>query len=213
MLYYDLESESISSPSRIACKGDSANFHYELIYTSAFGWFYTREVTMRNLYILRHGPAGKRSEYEEKDDSLRPLTKKGKRVTKDVARGMLDRGIEIDIILTSPFTRARQTADIVARMYKIQDRIIETTVLEPDTPHATCVENLETETAGKDDILIVGHEPHLSGLVSYLISGFKHAGIDLKKAGLCHLTFEELRKGKCARMVTLRTRRDLTPIF
>jgi len=168
---------------------------------------------MRNLFILRHGPAGKAIESENKDDSLRPLTKKGKRVTKDVARGMMDRGIEIDIILTSPFTRARQTAEIVAKVFKIHDRIIESDVLIPGSPYVNCIDVLEKEASGKDNILIIGHEPYLSGLIAYLISGFKHANIDLKKAGLCHLVFDELRRGKCAMMESLRTKRDLTPIF
>ncbi|MBM3462072.1 MAG: phosphohistidine phosphatase SixA, partial [Armatimonadetes bacterium] len=68
---------------------------------------------MMDLYILRHGIAYDHGHPDYPDDDSRPLTPKGRRRTRRIARGMRDLGLRFDAILTSPLPRARQTAEIV----------------------------------------------------------------------------------------------------
>jgi phosphohistidine phosphatase len=58
-------------------------------------------------------------------------------------------------------------------------------------------------------VLLVGHEPDLSSLISVLVTGGSDAGIELKKGGLCRLTTEKLVFGKCATLNWLLTPKQL----
>lgn len=167
---------------------------------------------MKNLYLMRHGPAGKAEKLQLEDDTLRPLTKKGRKVTRDVAKGMLNSGIELDVILTGTYTRALQTARMVAKIYGMKDKIVEMDAVSPDGAVYKLIADLTEQTADANSILLVGHVPQLNRLVSSLVSGFKHANMDFRQSGLCHLTFESLNKGKCATLRSLLPRQCLTRI-
>jgi phosphohistidine phosphatase len=141
------------------------------------------------LLIVRHAHAGSREEFAEtgQPDDLRPLTKTGVRDMKDVARGLRQILSTIDSVTTSPLVRARQTAEIVADAYDVQ--IVESDTLRPDAEAESFVNWARREQ--KDGVVaIVGHEPHLSGLVAYLIGDAGDARIDLKKGGVCLLEFD-----------------------
>ena len=69
-----------------------------------------------NLYILRHGIAVPRGTPGIKDEN-RPLTKEGIKKMKEIAEGMLSLGLKFDNIASSPWLRAKQTADIVAKAF------------------------------------------------------------------------------------------------
>ena len=60
-----------------------------------------------------------------------------------------------------------------------------------------------------ESVLLTGHEPYLSGLVSFLVFGDAGAPIDFKKAGLCKLKVDSLRFGACARLCWLLTARQM----
>jgi phosphohistidine phosphatase len=141
------------------------------------------------LLIVRHAPAGSREEFAEtgQSDDVRPLTKTGVRDMQDVARGL--RGIlpTIDSVVTSPLVRARQTADIVAEAYDVQ--VVESDALRPEAEFGSFV-NWVRRKSTDDVIAAVGHEPHLSGLVAYLIGDSGDAAIDLKKGGAAFLEFD-----------------------
>src|SRR2546426_11482598 len=66
-----------------------------------------------NLFILRHGIAVEKTIPSFKKDSDRPLTGEGRKKTKQVARMLKRLGPSFDVVLTSPYVRARQTAEIV----------------------------------------------------------------------------------------------------
>src|ERR1700679_3972322 len=74
-----------------------------------------------NLYFLRHGLAGQHGDPKYKDDSLRPLTAEGRRKMHAISLGMKTLGLSFDVILSSPYVPARQTAPIVAKKYKLKD--------------------------------------------------------------------------------------------
>jgi len=79
------------------------------------------------ILVVRHGPAGDREEWERtgKDDSLRPLTPKGKKEVRKAAAGLVRLIPSLDLIATSPWTRAAQTAEIVNREYGVDVEEVE----------------------------------------------------------------------------------------
>jgi phosphohistidine phosphatase len=146
-----------------------------------------------NLYLLRHAIAVPRGTSGYKDEN-RPLTEEGIRKMKEIAGGMQNLDIEVDRIVSSPLLRARQTADIVARALHHEVEIWKS--LNPSEDPRQLVAALRK--SNDDDILLVGHEPHLSQFVSVLISGGTDMQIELKKGGLCKLSSDDLIYGRCA---------------
>jgi len=120
------------------------------------------------LYFLRHGRAD-RSAWSGPDD-LRPLTPDGmERMERSAVRiGKLDLGL--DVILTSPLTRALQTAEIVAAELDLVDRLVVDERLGPGF-HPRHVADFLEEYPEADTMMFVGHEPSFSETISYLIGG------------------------------------------
>lgn len=150
------------------------------------------------LYILRHAIAADPGP-KYKLDSARPLTDEGIRKMKEVAKGMRAMGLSFDLILTSPYLRTRQTADIAAEVLDFKKKIMMTETLASSggDPKRLITEiNQHHESA--ESILLVGHEPYLSGLISMLISGNSGGSINMKKAGLAKLSVDKLKYGHCA---------------
>jgi len=142
------------------------------------------------LLVIRHGIAMDRDEFAEsgEPDNLRPLTKEGKRELKDVAKWLGKKVKEIDILATSPLTRARETAEIIGEVFEIEQPEI-TNSLDPDSS----LEDFQQWCAlyaEKNVVAVVGHEPHLSSLVTWLISGKRDPRIELKKGGVAMIDFE-----------------------
>ena len=67
---------------------------------------------MRSLYLVRHAIAFERGQ-DWPDDTKRPLTHKGAARMREVVDGLLALGVELDLVITSPLVRAKQTADLV----------------------------------------------------------------------------------------------------
>lgn len=139
------------------------------------------------LILFRHGPAGQRDASLWANDSLRPLTAKGARRTETAARGLLGESSRWDLILTSPYRRARETADIVARILRC-GRLEEGSELEPDGDRAALVRRLHAEAEGAR-IVLVGHEPSLGEILGELCAG-PGAYLPLRKAGAACVEFE-----------------------
>ena len=141
------------------------------------------------LLVVRHGAAEDKDAFARtgQDDDLRPLTRGGQREMQDVARALQELVPEIDTLATSPLVRAVQTADILGQRY---DRELETVDwLRPEAPYEEFAAWARSHRDRKR-VVIVGHEPHLSGLVSWLIAGPKRSVLELKKAGACLLDVE-----------------------
>lgn len=133
-----------------------------------------------DLIIFRHGIAVDREDWSG-PDHLRPLTTEGHQRTTAVVRSAADLLSRIDIIWSSPWVRALQTASIVAQEYAIPTQ--EILELAGDLGHPDALVAL-LAAAEADHIMMVGHEPDLSILASYLIGG---GDISLKKAGIITL--------------------------
>jgi len=136
-------------------------------------------------YIMRHGIAAEPDATRFPDDDLRPLTAHGKQRTKAVARGMAAMELGINRIITSPLVRADQTARIVAGALRMSGDLLSVSeALRPDRAPPEILPEL-TAHAGDSGILLVGHEPHLSQLVSWLLTGSEEGmQMNFKKAGL-----------------------------
>jgi phosphohistidine phosphatase len=139
-----------------------------------------------DLYILRHGKAGKRDASFE-DDRERPLTAKGRKEMEEIARWIVASGIEPDWIATSPLVRARETANIVARALGVMDRLEEWEELAVGQDPESVLGRLAskgTDTQG----MVVGHEPLLSGTIAMLISDDGSARITMAKGGVAKIS-------------------------
>ena len=125
--------------------------------------------------FFRHGIAEDRG---GKPDAERALTEEGVKKTRRAAKGLAKVADQPDAILTSPKTRAVQTADLVAEAFGAKHATLDA-LGSADTDailHAL-------GERGESELLLVGHEPDFSELVERLCFGRAHERVDLKKAG------------------------------
>jgi phosphohistidine phosphatase len=150
------------------------------------------------LYLLRHAFAAKRDGIED-DDHNRPLTPKGIKKMHQNAKGMKVLGLSFDLILSSPYLRAKQTAEIVLQDLKIENnKIAFTKNLIPGASFEKLIREINTRFLNATNILLVGHEPHLTQLISFLLTGGTPIPITFKKGSLCQLSIQKLSESECA---------------
>jgi phosphohistidine phosphatase len=139
------------------------------------------------LYIVRHAWAGQHGDPEYPDDSLRPLTKKGEKRFRRVAKRLAKRGVAPCRVATSPLVRCRQTADILMDQL---DGQAELTVLNELSPGAQLDELLPwTRQQASSDVAWVGHAPDVNHLLAALVgSGSGHA--DMDKGAVAAIEFD-----------------------
>lgn len=137
----------------------------------------------RELYLVRHAMAEPRGSAWP-DDSKRPLTKQGKARFRDVVRGLRRVGIEIDLVLTSPFVRARQTAKLLASGLRGGPSVTLVSALAPGRPPTEVAAVLRHHRKARR-IALVGHQPDLGELAAWLIGA--GAPLEFKKGGVCRL--------------------------
>jgi len=141
---------------------------------------------MTDLYILRHGIAVEPGTPGFRDDE-RPLTPKGERRMRQIGRGLRRLDLKLDRIVTSPLVRARKTAEIVADALDARDLIEVSSLLQTGSSAASIQRWLRERS--EERLMLVGHNPTLSDLVSLLVIGATQPAIcDLKKGGLAALT-------------------------
>lgn len=161
-----------------------------------------------NLLIVRHGPAGDPEEWERqgKDDRLRPLTPKGKKEVRKAAAGIVLLVPGLDLIATSPWIRAVQTAEIVNKEYGVDVEEVEQ--LTSDHRPEALKPWLEAQR-GREVVALVGHEPHLGLLVGYLLTGRSASFVDLKKGGACLVELDDPSRPGSGCLEWLLTDREL----
>jgi phosphohistidine phosphatase len=141
------------------------------------------------LYLFRHGIAedGKPG----KPDSSRELTEEGRGRTADVAKLARKAGVRPSLILTSPYARARQTAQIAAEVLGYQSNILPIDSLVPHSSPENLWKDIR-DHAEQPAILLAGHEPLLGHMVAYLLNS-PSLRVDMKKAALARIDLESLR--------------------
>lgn len=121
------------------------------------------------LYLIRHTHAGQ-SNPDDPDDPLRPLSRKGQGQAETLARALTVLGLRFDRLFSSPYTRAAETAAPLTP--HVRSGRLELLAELTGDDYAQLLETLRrTLKRGDGTVGLVGHEPYLGGLVSYLLCG------------------------------------------
>jgi len=137
------------------------------------------------LYFLRHGAAEDPKKF--KVDLDRPLTKKGQEEIKNEIHNLKHLPVKFDIIIHSPYLRAKQTAEAVAKEIHLSDKLCEDEVLSSGCNAEKLLAMLELYQ-DYQNVLLVGHEPDF-GLILGNLLDLKGA-LPLKKGGLAGLDLD-----------------------
>ena len=157
------------------------------------------------LFLLRHGDALSVAD----TDATRPLSSLGERQSVLVGTAMKHLGISVDILLCSPLERARQTAGKIQEIIPVRKFIL-TEHLTPASDPRNIFNELQSFQS--ESIMCVGHEPHLSIVVSMLISGSRNARIAIAKASLTCLEVSRPVLPGCGVMKWQITQETIRPI-
>ena len=163
----------------------------------------------QTLFVLRHGIAVNRGDPAYPLDSDRPLTDKGIKRMRRIAEGMRRIGVRFDLVLSSPYRRALETAFVVARECEAGEYVQTVQALKAEVLPEEVIRTLLDKFSACERLLLVGHEPQLSALISTLTSGGASARPLLKKGGFCKLQVDRLQIGRCATLEWLLTPRQL----
>ncbi len=133
------------------------------------------------IIFLRHAPAGEREDWAAtgRPDAERPLTMEGRKRAREAAKGLLKFVETVDLVATSPWARAKETAEVVAKAFGAP--LVESNFLLPHRSPSS----LASWLSGLDGqrVIVVGHEPHLSRVIAWLLTGSGARSIvGLKKA-------------------------------
>lgn len=142
------------------------------------------------LLLIRHAIAEEREDFARtgKDDRLRPLTDEGRKKMKQAARGLRTLVSDIDLLATSPLTRAAQTAAILDSVYGGLEEV----EIEELSPEATPEAFLRWLRRQEGEVLAaVGHEPSLGQILSWLLTGTERRLFVFRKGGACLLEFPD----------------------
>jgi phosphohistidine phosphatase len=157
-----------------------------------------------DLYIVRHAVAFDRDAERWPDDRERPLTPRGTRRFRRMARGIVRIVPELDTVLSSPLLRARQTAAILEKEagWPAADLFPE---LEPGRAPGEVLRGLKSRARG-DALALVGHEPGLHDLLGHLLlgPGAKWNG-EMKKGAVAKVVFDQSVQAGAGRLEWLLT--------
>jgi phosphohistidine phosphatase len=141
-----------------------------------------------SLYVIRHAIAAERGA-EYPDDTRRPLTGDGISRFQKIVAGLEELEIDVEIVLTSPLLRARQTADLLSKGLRGHPTVVETRALSPGAAYKELMTELGRH-ARRSSVALVGHEPHLGETAARLVGC---AGrFDFRKGGVCRIDVDAL---------------------
>jgi phosphohistidine phosphatase len=135
------------------------------------------------LYLIRHALAEERGEAWP-DDTKRPLSSQGSARMRKAARGLARLDVRIDVVLTSPLVRTRQTAEIVAGAFDPRPAIVIAHSLAPGGDHAEILADLQKQ-ARRKSIALVGHEPNIGDLAARLTGSRRP--LEFRKGAVCRI--------------------------
>ena len=149
-----------------------------------------------DLYFFRHGLAEDAS--RSGLDRDRELTAVGIEKTRAAGQAFRKLGVQWDLALASPYARAWKTAEILVEQLDCQDRLQACGALASGQPPAPLLAELQRQSPQFTSILLVGHEPDLSHLISLLLTGSPRLSLTMKKGGLCRLSCHSPEPGTAA---------------
>jgi phosphohistidine phosphatase len=157
------------------------------------------------LYLVRHGIAEERGDGWP-DDTARPLTDRGSSRFEKSVRGLVRVGVVVDVVLTSPLVRARQTAEILSAGLDPPPPIVAVDSLAPGGSYQAVAADIEKQ-GRRSRIALVGHEPGIGELAGRLI-GMRHP-IPFKKGAVCRIDADALPPAQAGSLVWFLTPRIL----
>jgi phosphohistidine phosphatase len=144
-----------------------------------------------DIWLLRHAAAEDRSSSGRDED--RSLTPDGAKRARAVARGLAALEPGIVLVVSSPYKRARQTAEPVLEALGLTAKLRESKALEPSRDPKEILTEIEGTEAG--GVLLVGHQPHLGALLGHLVTGGR-LEMPMKKASVARITLEGHGRGE-----------------
>lgn len=145
------------------------------------------------IYFLRHANAGSKHFSDPAKDEKRPLDKVGEEQSHDVGRALAYLGVAADVIISSPLTRSRQTAEIVAQEIGHEEKVLLDDALRPEASFEQ-FRALLGRHREKLALMVVGHDPSMTEFVNRVLSGgAPMAAIEMKKGGVAKVE-KELRR-------------------
>jgi len=163
------------------------------------------------IYLIRHSNAVDPGTPGYEDDSLRPLTEKGRDKMKDIASALKGLDVNPALIVSSPYVRAQQTAEILAKVLKYKPELAFSDALVP-MGNADNIIGEINEKYSVDELVLVGHEPCLSVLIGTLTAGNPELAINIKNGGVCCLSSDDLHTERKAVLEWLLTPKILSEL-
>jgi phosphohistidine phosphatase len=143
------------------------------------------------LYLVRHGIAVDPNDPKSPPEPERPLTAKGVQKTRAAALGLNEMGVKPDVLITSPYVRAAQTAEIFAEALGFPQQKIRThDALKPSGSPAEISKEIIRVRA--KEVMCFGHAPQLDLMIAHLV-GAQSVFTSLKKAGITCLEHSSTR--------------------
>jgi phosphohistidine phosphatase len=140
------------------------------------------------IYLLRHGIAENGA--PGRPDSERALTGEGREKLRRVLERARDAGTAPSLILSSPFRRALETAEVAAAVLDCQAKVVKTRALVPDASPFDTWEEIRRRPEERA-ILLASHEPLMSSLAAFLLAS-PALSVDMKKAALVRVDCERI---------------------
>src|SRR5258706_5549461 len=122
-----------------------------------------------DIYLIRHGDTVDLATWHDQDDAQRPLTTDGIARLKRQAETLAKWKLPIDTLVSSPFVRARQTADIMAEAFHLP--VIEDVLLTRTQFGLPQLEQVLAKHQHTQHLMLAGHEPDFSKILSAVIGG------------------------------------------
>jgi phosphohistidine phosphatase len=145
------------------------------------------------IYFLRHANAGQKHFSNPDKDEKRPIDKLGEEQSHDVGRALASIGVIVDVIISSPLTRAMQTAAIVSQELGHEEKLVVDDALRPEATFDQ-FKALVNRHKDKFSIMVVGHDPSMTEFVNRVLSGGGPlAAVEMKKGGVAKVE-KELRR-------------------
>lgn len=152
---------------------------------------------MIELYLMRHGIALDPGESGAGSDADRPLSDEGRARLELEALGLRELGLRFNVVLTSPFRRCRETAELIATRLDLLHRVKIVDALAPgrafgngEGPLADIF--IELGAWQFDRALVVGHMPDLAEIGSSLLTGSRNLNLDFKRGTVCAIEIASL---------------------
>lgn len=151
--------------------------------------------TSLELYLVRHAVAAERGP-EYPDDARRPLTDEGVARFRQAVAGLRDLGVQLDLVLASPYVRARETAELLAAGLKPRPKLVVVDALAAGAKPADVIAAAVRHAAlgrGASRLALVGHEPDLGELAARLLGA--KGRVELKKGAVCRIDVDRAMPG------------------